>query len=240
MARLDTGGSTVWPRSRGQLEELQRTLATRWAGEPPWRPARDRALRVGAVFAAGRRGRVGAGEGDDSAWAAAVVLLEGRVADSAVVRGRFDAPYAPGLLALREGGLLQEAVSGLGVEPDVVIADATGRDHPRGAGLVIHLGAACGLPTIGVTERPLLATGPEPGTERGAAAELRLEGELVGYRLRTRAGARPVIIHAGWRVGADTGCAVVLSATVNSRTPEPLRQARRLARTARSTDSGLL
>src|SRR5262249_23930482 len=144
------------------------------------------------------------------------------------------------LLALREGGLLQEAVSGLGVEPDVVIADATGRDHPRGAGLVIHLGAACGLPTIGVTDRPLLATGPEPGIERGAAAELRLEGELVGYRLRTRAGARPVVIHAGWRVGADTGCAVVLRATVNSRTPQSLRQARRLAPTARSTDSGLL
>src|SRR5262249_60481600 len=97
MARLDTGGSTVWPRSRGQLEELQRTLATRWASEALWRPAQDRALRVGAVFAAGRRGRVGAGEGDDSAWAAAVGLLGGRGGGSGVVGGRGRPPAAAGL-----------------------------------------------------------------------------------------------------------------------------------------------
>jgi len=156
--------------------------------------------------------------------------------ESAVVRGRFDAPYAPGLLALREGRLLLEAVAALGGPPEVLIADATGRDHPRGAGLAIHLGAACGLPTIGVTDRPLLAMGGQPGAERGASAELRLKDELVGYRVRTRSGARAVVVHAGWRVDADTARMVVLNVSSGSRTPEPLREARRLTRASRSSD----
>jgi len=154
--------------------------------------------------------------------------------DSVVVVDRFDAPYAPGLLALREGRLLEQAVRRLEHTPDVLIANATGRDPPRRAGLTVHLGAACGLPTIGVTDRPLIAVGAEPGPDAGAAAELRLEGELVGYRLRTRAGARAVVVHAGWRVDAETARAVVLSVNGRGRTPEPLRQARRLARTSRS------
>jgi len=155
--------------------------------------------------------------------------------DSVVVVDRFDAPFVPGLLALREGRLLQQAVRQLKNPPDVLIVNATGRDHPRRAGLAVHLGAACGLPTIGATDRPLIAVGAEPGSEAGAATELRLEGELVGYRLRTHAGARAVVVHAGWRTDAETARTVVLSVTGRGRTPEPLGEARRLARTSRST-----
>jgi deoxyribonuclease V len=54
---------------------------------------------------------------------------------TAVVRGKAGAPYQPGLLALREGGLLEAAVRALPGQPEVVIANATGRDHPHGAGL---------------------------------------------------------------------------------------------------------
>lgn len=226
---------SIWPSGSDQLEELQRTLAARWPGEPVWRPQGGRAPRVGAVFVASRRGLVGAGAAGDAAWVAAVVLLEGRLVESVVVRGRLDAPYASGLLALRQGRLLEEAVRSLRVVPDVLIANATGRDHPRRAGLAIHLGVACDLPTIGVTDRPLVAVGPEPGAERGAAAGLRLEGELVGYRLRTCSGARAVVVHAGWRVDPDTARELALTVTLRSRTPEPLRQARVQARTSRST-----
>jgi deoxyribonuclease V len=116
----------------------------------------------------------------------------------------------------------------------VLMVNASGRDHPRRAGLALHLGAACGLPTIGVTDRPLLASAAEPGLQRGAVAELMLEDEVVGYRLRTRAGSRAVVVHAGWRVDAQTACSVVLRVSCSSRTPAPLREARRLARTARS------
>lgn len=236
---LFDGGAAVWPRSRVQLEGLQRTLAAQWRSEPGWRPQRDRPLRIGAVFAATSRGLAGTGAAGDPAWAAAVVILEGRLEKSAVLTGRFDAPYAPGLLALREGRLLQEAVRALGGALEVLMVNATGRDHPRGAGLAIHLGAACDVPTIGITDRPLLATGPEPGIQRGETAELRLGDELVGYRLRTGVGVHAAVVHAGWRVDPDTACKLVLGVTRNSRTPEPLRQARRLARARRSHDSVL-
>src|SRR5207247_2406472 len=97
--------------------------------------------------------------------------------------------YEVGLLALREGLLLEHAVRALEDQPDVLLVSATGRDHPRGAGLALHLGAVLGVPTVGITHRPLLAAGEWPTDERGATSPLVRDGELVGYWLRTRRGA---------------------------------------------------
>jgi deoxyribonuclease V len=155
----------------------------------------------------------------------------------AVVSGEAGAPYAPGRLALREGPLLQAAVEALAVVPDVVLVDASGRDHPRRAGLALHIGAALGLPSVGVTHRPLVADGAWPEDARGARSALLLEGECVGAWLRTRRGARPLVVHAGWRTDVDVAVAVVLSAVGKHRTPQPLRHARRLARLARTSGS---
>jgi deoxyribonuclease V len=151
-----------------------------------------------------------------------------------VVTGAAGAPYEAGLLALREGPLLQAAVEALAVVPDVLLVDATGRDHPRRAGLALQLGAALALPSVGVTQRPLLAAGGRPLDTRGAHSTLSLEGEAVGAWVRTRRGARPVAVHAAWRTDIDAAVAVVMAATRRHRTPEPLRRARRKARTARA------
>jgi deoxyribonuclease V len=159
-----------------------------------------------------------------------------RVIGTAVVRGEAGAPYEPGLLALREGRLLEAAVRALPGEPEVVIANATGRDHPYGAGLALHLGAVLGLPSIGVTDRPLVAEGAEPAPAYGATSPLLLEGAEVGRLLRTRAGARPVVVHPGWRTDLDTAVSVVLATIRRARTPEPLRRARREARRARGVE----
>ena len=156
------------------------------------------------------------------------------LAGTAVVRGDAGAPYQPGLLALREGRLLEAAMRALPTEPEVLIANATGRDHPYGAGLALHLGAVLDLPSIGVTDRPLLAEGAEAAPERGAMSPLLLEGREVARLLRTRLGARPVVVHAGWRTDLDTAVSVVLAALRRARTPEPLRRARREARRARA------
>jgi deoxyribonuclease V len=155
------------------------------------------------------------------------------------VRGVAGAPYAPGRLALREGPLLADAVEALARRPAVLLVDATGRDHPRRAGLALHLGAVLDLPTVGVTHRPLLARGAEPGPERGAHAPLTLEdGEVVGAWLRVAARRRPLAVHAAWRTDVATAIAVVLAATGRARTPEPLRRARHAARVARAGDGG--
>jgi deoxyribonuclease V len=223
--------ASVWPTAAGELLEVQHALA---AAEPaPWRPAAV-APKVGACVVCFARGGTGAGAAGDPAWAAAAVLRRRRLLADSVVAGAAAAPYRPGLLALREGPLLQAAVRALDILPDVVLVDAAGRDHPRRAGLALHLGAALDLPTVGVTHRPLLAHGPWPGDARGARSPLLLDGECVGAWLRTRSGARPVAVHAGWRTDVEVAVEVVLAAGDGHRTPRPLRHARRLARMARA------
>jgi deoxyribonuclease V len=168
-------------------------------------------------------------EDGDGLVAAAVLAGAG-----AVVAGPAPASYAPGSLALREGPLLAAAVSALGARPDVVLVGAAGRDHPRRAGLALHLGAVLDLPTAGVTDRPLAAVAAEPGPARGDTAPLLLDGEEVARAVRAVPGVRPVVASAGWRTDAATAAALVLATTARARTPDPLRAARRLARISRS------
>jgi deoxyribonuclease V len=221
-----------WPRARERLIELQDRLAT--ATTEPWR---ERPRLIGGCFVCFGRGGSGPGRTGDRGWAAAVAMTGATTIAEAAVTGSAGAPYEPGLLALREGVLLREAVQLLEIRPDVLLVNATGRDHPRRAGLALQLGAALGMPTIGVTHRPLLATGPWPADAHGATGPLRVEGELVGYWVRTRSGVRPVAAHAAWRTDPATAAAIAARAATGSRTPEPIRRARRLARTRRASDS---
>jgi deoxyribonuclease V len=214
----------TWPRTREELIEEQLLLAT--LVPEPWLP--EPGACVGGVFVCFTRGKSGPGREGDQAWAAACVGEE-----TVVVPGRAGAPYERGLLALREGELLEAAVHGLPNPPDVLLVDATGRDHPRGAGLAFHLGAVLDLPTVGVTHRPLAAEGEWPKDERGARSPLLLDGELVGHWLRTRPGTRPLAVHAAWRTSAAAAAEVVRSSS-RARTPEPIRRARRRAREARA------
>lgn len=213
-----------WPRTREELTDLQRRLAAQTA--EPWPPPLGREIAIGAVFAAFST-RVDPSP-SERAWVAAVIGAE-----RCTIVAAAEAPYEPGYLALREGRALERAVRGLAHEPDVLLVDATGRDHPRGAGLALHLGAVLGMPTVGVTDRPLVA---RPDAED----RLLLGGREVGRVVVTRAGARPVCVHAGWRTDVDVAVAVVRSAGGRARTPEPLRHARFLARAARARDEGRL
>lgn len=174
----------------------------------------------------------------DQAWAAATVIEGGERIAVATVEGAVDAPYIAGYLALREGSLLERVVRRLIPQPDVLLVDATGLDHPRRAGLALHLGAMLDLPTVGVTDRTLVATADEPGRLRGDRAPLMVGDELVGYALRTRDGVRRLFVHAGWRTDPETAYEVLMAATTRMRTPEPLREARRLARDARTRKVG--
>src|SRR6516225_8798321 len=167
----------MWPKTPAELIRVQRELAS--CRPVPWRPLGPRLLVAGCFvcFAHGVRGRGRAGE---PCWAAAAMMCaDRRLAGTAVVRGDAGAAYEPGLLALREGPLLESAVRALPARPEVIIANATGRDHPRAAGLALHLGAALELPSIGVTDRPLMAHAAETPAERGATSPLLLEGVEV-------------------------------------------------------------
>ncbi|HEY4827290.1 MAG TPA: endonuclease V [Solirubrobacteraceae bacterium] len=198
--------------------------------------AKDDALAVGAAVVVFPRHRAGPGASGDPAWTAAIVLRGRSVIAEATIATHATAPYEPGLLALREGPSLEAVVNALAHSPDVLLVDATGRDHPRRAGLALHLGAVLGLPTVGVTHRPLLAEGPWPDDERGAHSPLWLDGACVGAWLRTRGGARPLAVHPGWRTTLEDAIDVVLASTHAHRTPEAIRRSRQLARVMRATN----
>jgi deoxyribonuclease V len=246
-----------WPAAAADLEALQAALAQEAGHVGPW-TAPPMFLAAGC-FVAYARGEAGPGHPGDRAWAAAVLWpapavarrtaesvlrhsvaaggprQAGDVVEQAVVAARVPAAYAAGLLALREGPILEQAVAALTRPPDVLLVDATGGDHPRGAGLALHLGAVMGLPSVGVTHRPLVAAGLPPGPRRGATSPLMLGGREVGRWVRTRTGARPVAAHAAWRTDPPTAADVVLTAsTPAARTPVPLQEARRVAREARA------
>jgi deoxyribonuclease V len=222
----------VWPRSEAALVELQIELAAQ--RPPPWRPPAGRPLTAGC-FVCFERGTRGRGRQGEPAFAAAALMRANRgLVATAVIAGEAGWAYEPGLLALREGPLLEAAVGALPQRPEVLIVNAGGRDHPRRAGLALHLGAVLELPSVGVTDRPLLAGGPPPGPERGATSPLLLDGREVARWLRTRAGAHPVVVHPGWRTDLDTAVMIVARATRRARTPEPLRRARAAAREARA------
>jgi deoxyribonuclease V len=216
---------SAWPSSAAELEAAQRELAS--AGPPPWQPTAR--TRTGGCFVCFERGDSGPGRTGDRAWAAAA--NSGKIF---VVAGAADAPYEAGLLALREGPLLEAAVRGLAERPDVLLVNATGRDHPRRAGLALHIGSVLDLPTVGLTHRALLATGDWPPDLTGARAPLLLDRATVGFWLRTKRGTRPLAVHAAWRTDPETAAEVVLAATGGARTPDPLRRARRAARIARA------
>lgn len=238
------GSAWGWPAEPAALEALQRDLAAAADTADPWlpRPAVAAALErgeiadlaVAALFAAFPRGEGGPGAAGQVVITAAVLWRDGRTVFRAVARGRSGGPYTAGLLALRCGAPLEAGVAGLPQRPELVLVDATGRDHPRRGGLALHLGTRLDLPTVGVTNRALVAGFDEPGEARGSSSPLLAGDEPVGYAVRTRAGTRPVLAHAGWRTTPEQARDLTLALSGRWRTPLPLRCARTLARRARS------
>ena len=144
----------------------------------PWR-SEGRPLSAAGCFVAFARGLSGHRAEGDCATAAAAVVYEGHTTSSTVVRGHAGAPYEAGLLYLREGQVLEAAVRRLPVLPDGLLVNGTGLDHPRRAGLSMHLGALLDLPTVGITHRPLCSEGTWPDDDRGGTSPLLLDGDIV-------------------------------------------------------------
>ena len=228
-------GVGSWPESAGELRREQERLAR--LQPPVWRPSGE-TLRVAGCFVCFSRGRSGTGAAGDPGWAASALVDDGRLVAYAVVRGEAGAPYEPGLLAAREGPLLGAAVRALAVRPDLLLVNATGRDHLRGAGLALHLGAVLDVPTVGVTHRLLVAEGNRPDDRFAATTPFRVAGNVVSRWVRTRAGTRPLAVHAAWHTDVEQAVELVLATVRGARTPAPLRLGRELARTARATDEG--
>ncbi|WP_158840256.1 endonuclease V [Saccharothrix deserti] len=168
---------------------------------------------------------------DDDRLAAAVVVLDAEsleTVDSAVVTGKADFPYLPGLFAFRELPSLLEAMEKLTVTPDLLVCDGQGFAHPRRFGLACHLGVVTDMPSVGVAKTPM-GSFAMPDDVRGAYTDLVDDGEVVGRALRTREGVKPVFVSVGHRIDLDRACAEVLRLCV-TRLPETTRRSDSLGR----------
>ena len=187
----------MWPRTASELVRVQRELAA--AAPPPWRPSGPRPLVAGCFVCFGR-GATGAGDAGEPGWAAAALMRgDRRLEGTAVVAGFAGAPYEAGLLALRDGALLEGAVRALPELPEVVIAQRLRprSPPPRRAGPPPRRGAR---PAERRDHGPAAACRRRAtGAERRVTSPLLLDGAKVARALRTRSGARPIVVHPGWR-----------------------------------------
>src|SRR5437016_11970448 len=127
----------LWPTSATHLVDVQEVLGR--SSPEPWEPA-GAGIAVAGCFVCFAP-RTCPGEPGEQAWAAATLLRKGSAMVHSLIKGEAEAAYEPGLLALRKGSLLEAAVRALPERPDVLLVNATVWDHPRGAGLAVHLGA---------------------------------------------------------------------------------------------------
>jgi deoxyribonuclease V len=223
----------MWPTDPESLITYQQQLAV---AKPSPVVLDPNSVIIAGCWVCFPRGVAGPGTDHDPAWCAAVIMWGGQVIEQQMISGRARTAYVPGLMALRIGPLLEQTIRRLSRRPDLVLLDATARDHPRRAGLALHLGAELEMPTIGVTHRPLLASGDWPADQRGATSPLQIGDSVVGCWLRTQPGVRPLAVHPGWCVDLATAVEVVTFLSRRRRTPEPLRRARQLARRTRTRE----
>lgn len=213
-----------WSLTPRQAVALQRRLATMVRPTFPgdgWRLVAG----LDAAFSA-----------DEQRCVAGVVLWDQRqraVVERYVATCRLRFPYVPGLLSFREAPAVLAALRKLRVRPDVVMCDGHGLAHPRRFGLACHIGVIAKLPTIGCAKSRLVGEHRDPGLRRGSRARLRVDGEVVGYVLRTQDGVRPVYVSIGHQIDLRTATAIVLQCTTHYRLPEPTRLADQLVTAAK-------
>ncbi len=139
-------------------------------------------------------------------------------------------PYIPTLLSFRESSPAVQSIRKLHIQPDVFLVDAHGVAHPYGCGFASHLGIVIKKPTVGVAKNRLFGD-VEESKEKRDVAFLRNEGEVIGAAVTTKRKSKPVYVSIGHMVSLETSIGIVKHCTQNSRIPEPIREADRIATT---------
>jgi len=133
-------------------------------------------------------------------------------------------PYIPTFLSFREGPAIVNAFKKLKNNPDILMVDGAGINHPRSAGIATHIGVAMDVPTIGITKKILCGSGKEP-QQVGEAEPLIYEGRQTGWLLRSSKSSRAIIVAPGHRISLDTSLSIVKQSIRGHKLPEPVRLA---------------
>jgi deoxyribonuclease V len=140
-------------------------------------------------------------------------------------------PYIPTLLSFREIPAAVACIKKLRMQPEVFLADGQGIAHPYGCGFASHLGLAIGKPTVGVAKSRLIG---KPMMIRDHAF-LVLKERVIGAVVTTKEGAKPVYVSVGHLISLETAVKLTKHCARNSRIPEPILQAHKIASEERRT-----
>jgi deoxyribonuclease V len=159
-------------------------------------------------------------------YSACVTLQSSVMRELAHAQNKALFPYIPGYLGFREAPALIEAFKQLKGKPDLLFVDGHGISHPRGVGIASQVGVILNIPAIGVAKSILVGTPEGILSERaGSHIPLVWKGREIARVVRTKRGAKPLIISAGHRITLQTAVGIVLEASKGYRLPEPTRQA---------------
>ena len=140
----------------------------------------------------------------------------------------------PGLFCFREGppllGVLNYVEKVIGITADLLIVDGHGLAHPRLFGAACWLGVQTNLPTIGCAKRSLIKYNGYLGQDRGDKVFIFVQGQMVGYGLRTQDAIKPLYVSIGHKISLDTAADVILKLASMYRVIEPIRRADQAAR----------
>ncbi len=151
------------------------------------------------------------------------------ILEKQTIRATVRFPYIPTFLTFREGPPLIELYKKFEMEPDVLMFNGQGIAHPLRAGLASHVGVLVGKPSIGVAQNRLVGEYREP--ERTMEYwGLFLNGEQVGWVLKSKEGCRPVFVSPGHMVSLEKSLEICLHCLRGRKLPEPLALAHELSK----------
>jgi deoxyribonuclease V len=147
------------------------------------------------------------------------------VLETQVVTQNVEFPYIPTLLSFRELPIAVSCIRKLSIQPDVFLVDGHGRAHPFRCGLASHLGVVLGKPTIGVAKNKLIGEPKQVGEDMF----LFQDNEIIGAVVNSRIGSKPFYVSIGHKMKLETAVKIVKHCTLQSRIPEPIRVAHKIA-----------
>lgn len=137
-------------------------------------------------------------------------------------------PYVSTLLSFREIRPAVLCIRKLHTQPDLFLVDGHGFAHPYHCGFASHLGLVLRKPAIGVAKSIL--------TGKVKIARSKIDADLIEYNQKTigmavttKSECRPVYVSVGHMVSLETAVKIVKHCTKNSRIPEPILTAHRIA-----------
>lgn len=134
-------------------------------------------------------------------------------------------PYIPTLLSFREIPPTVACIKKLRLQPEIFLVDGQGTAHPYKCGFASHLGLVIGKPTVGVAKSRLVGESQTVEGQEFLVQKNRVIGEVV----TTKKGAKPIYVSIGHLTSLGTAVEIVKHCVRNSRIPEPILQAHKIA-----------